>query len=950
MSDGWRMSDFESLTTERGTELSRRLCLRYIYRDQVAFREYFMQRVSRRRFLMRYTFIPVLQSLDQGDTLLAAGRGSGKCADLLTFLYDSRTGLRRHLRLIEPGDPVVGVNEKAQVVSVPAVEVISNGVRECVEVVTGSGRRVVVTPDHRFLSVDGWKPIEAFRVGETVAAPMRLPEPTEPQGLPPAVVDLMAIMLAEGSLTARSIRFTKPDFEIQKIARAAGDVLGCDLHVFSRGQCSLVKRDRLAPHPVRVWADQVGLAWVRSPERFIPDGILRLPNTQLGRFLAVYWMCDGHVAAIGTPELTIASRGLAEQVQHVLLRFGVQSRLSHKPAKCGNKIFDAWRVTVYASSFEAFAQEIPIWGEARRRIEAAVQRKLNPNIGYPTRSAILRQLFAETWREMDAPERARAREYVRQMIDGAHQRDPLRPFKERTLNPVSIAAWAAALGLDAEAALASSPDLWWDPVESITPIGLREVGDLSVPETGCFVAADLVVHNSYTVLEPFPVQRALTRPGEETLITSFRKTHVADRCERIIDYFELSRLKVYVRRIVRSPHYMIQLWNDHIIYGISVGDDPEARMAQGKHASAIIIEEAHQYPKRAAEKLQGAQDPRGSNTLMIGVPDGRVATPFRSADTEYPSFKGRRFHISKRTDPYYSQDQKNKDIGMYGSEESDLFVGEVDAQWGSPTWGAWDLEAIQRCQIMGAVPKWWPAEVSGKDLKDGRVEIPTAYTRIGTPHLKRGRRIMAIDVGYSQPSEIGIFEQDVSSGRWQWIFRGRLVNRMEHHHQAQLLLELEKLYRVHEIGVDSTEGEGRAICFELETALGHSRVHRIAANENVVTGYLERPEEPLQEVVENSKLVATRELRNLFSAGMVQMPEDLRVILDFNQEKESKGQDQIVRIKTPEDVHIPDMFRVFAMVLFRNNPPIPSGASAAEGIECEWGDASMNPWAVPSLY
>ena len=81
---------------------------------------------------------------------------------------------------------------------------------------------------------------------------------------------------------------------------------------------------------MRELCERHGLWGLRSAEKFVPEAIFGLDEGRLERFLAVLYACDGHAYAsdrlhqIGYS--TISER-LALDVQHLLLRLGIVSRI-----------------------------------------------------------------------------------------------------------------------------------------------------------------------------------------------------------------------------------------------------------------------------------------------------------------------------------------------------------------------------------------------------------------------------------------------------------------------------------------------------------------------------------------------------------------------------------------------------------------------------------------------
>lgn len=423
---------------------------------------------------------------------------------------------------------------------------------------------------------------------------------------------------------------------------------------------------------------------------------------------------------------------------------------------------------------------------------------------------------------------------------------------------------------------------------------------------------------SYCFLEPELVRKALARPGEETLVTSLRRIHIVDRLERVIDYFEhIPLFHLFLQRVVRAPAYVVYLKNGHLIHGISVGDDIEARMAQGKHASTLIVEESQQFPLRAWLKIQGAKDPRGCTTTMVGVPDGRLDTPFRKADTDYAAFEGRRIHASRRHDPYFDQKTKHELEDVLGGEDQDLYKQEVDAEWGHPVWSAWDIDAIYRC-MEPEMPRV-VVEISGKQYRQHGLTPQVACADLPGPDRIGLPTRIAMDVGYSQPSEIGVWT--LWHDRWRLVARVRLVNRMEHDDQAKIVAEIARRYEAEQIGIDTTEGEGRAIATELEAEPAwKDRIVRVGSNETHATGWT--PEG--KEVTEPARAIATRTLRTMWSHRDLAIPKDEDIVSEFNQELEARSLDGSTRVITPPHIHVTDSMRVFAIMRFLDNPPVPA--------------------------
>ena len=93
-------------------------------------------------------------------------------------------------------------------------------------------------------------------------------------------------------------------------------------------------------------------------EKKIPDAILRSPEPVVRAFLRAYFDCDGYAGKQGVI-LSTASEELAEQVQLLLLNFGILSRRRRQKDDC-------WHVHVMGESARRFAEEIG-FGLARKQ-------------------------------------------------------------------------------------------------------------------------------------------------------------------------------------------------------------------------------------------------------------------------------------------------------------------------------------------------------------------------------------------------------------------------------------------------------------------------------------------------------------------------------------------------------------------------------------------------------
>ncbi|HEX8429999.1 MAG TPA: DnaB-like helicase N-terminal domain-containing protein, partial [Longimicrobium sp.] len=264
-----------------------------------------------------------------------------------------------------------------------------------------------------------------------------------------------------------------------------------------------VARTDLAPEGVDVlmsaernaltaWLESLGVMGSGAASKFVPTPVFTMPKAQVALFLNRLFATDGWatVLALGQAQLgySTASEKLARQVQHLLLRFGVIANLRRREVKYRDGRRTAWQIDITdALSISIFAREIGIFGKeaaVQRVVEAIESKRYQTNRdliphGIWTRievakgdepwAALARRAGIEGWSNVHVGQRALSRRRLRQFADA--------------LNDTELRSMAES-------------DVYWDAVVSIEPIGMRQVYDLTIPDTHNFVANDVCVHNT----------------------------------------------------------------------------------------------------------------------------------------------------------------------------------------------------------------------------------------------------------------------------------------------------------------------------------------------------------------------------------------------------------------------------------------------------------------------
>jgi replicative DNA helicase len=396
--------------------------------------------------------------------------------------------------------PVWSMDEHLRMVPRTMTHVFPSGTKEVFLLRLASGREVKATANHPFLTYDGWKPLGELAPGARLAVPRRLDPPLWPTPMAEPEIIMLAHLTGDGCVAPRQpIHYTSEDeANLEAVERAAGHFgitprripQGTWSHVYLPSPHRLTHGRR---NPIAEWLDNFGLYGKRAHEKFLPREVFALPDEQVRLFLRHLWATDGSVTVgkAGTGAVRIyyatSSRQLADDVQMLLLRVDVRSRLrrvDHKNGRVG------WTVDISGVDDQArFISEVGVHGARARQCAAAAVRlasvKANTNLDTVPR---------EVWDRVRS-QMAEKRISTRSMQAAAGSRYCGSAFCKSSPSRTRLAAVARVVA-DAELELLATSDVFWDVVADIEYIGTEEVFDATVLGTHNFIANGVVSHNS----------------------------------------------------------------------------------------------------------------------------------------------------------------------------------------------------------------------------------------------------------------------------------------------------------------------------------------------------------------------------------------------------------------------------------------------------------------------
>lgn len=432
-------------------------------------------------------FDDMTRGIHPGELFLFAGRPG--CLAGETEIYDPVSGYFDTIEEMvkkEKGD-VYFYNELTQQLEQKTpYRYLDQGEREALVITTASGRRIVATDNHPFLTHNGWRQAGSLTVGIALATTKRLPEPTNTTKMSESKIRLLAHFLTEGGLTTPSYTFTNSEEEIVEDCKKAVAEHGGELKSTGTSYCYRINKTA-SLRPIMI---QYGMHGKYSYEKEIPREIYSLSNEQLKFFIGTVWSDDGSIwttskcASFGT-----ASRKFTLAIRHLLLRFDIHCKYTER--ENGKKSAFEIQITGVRDlkKFKKAFGEHLIGVKKERLSGYDLSQEGNVNV----------DMFPPSVLELVEEEKAKLNLSWKSLLGNKHNGIPYRcrsigvsrQWLERVNRKLNSSRIRELI----------DSNVYWDKIVSISLDEKQKVYDLSIPTDSIgqepnFVANGFIVHNS----------------------------------------------------------------------------------------------------------------------------------------------------------------------------------------------------------------------------------------------------------------------------------------------------------------------------------------------------------------------------------------------------------------------------------------------------------------------
>lgn len=359
--------------------------------------------------------------------------------------------------------------------------VYNNGQRECLRITLANGQTIDCTPDHKIKVLQGlrevWREAKDLVVGNNLAVYHSYKAQTS-AGLSRAECWMLGHMIGDGSYDQHGVCLHASTSKLDGILSAVNELIEQGILVdtaFSRRTIDNQNFKEIQLHfgakGPKDWLDKCGVDYNyigSGRQKHLPTSVYSMSKEEFMSFVAGWYEADGSIWKYysffdlleGTPQLSCYNESLYKDLLTLLISHG----------------FDA-RVFIDQKSMDG----VGYIGEREIR-----PTKLSASVYLRKQSGYFNE-----------PE---LREYLLEHSSYTNYKN------ERIVSATALKDSRRRISPEM---LSTLPELsgnkWFTPIVKIESIGVKTVYDLEVPESHCFVANNVVVHNCTTEYTKLPM-------------------------------------------------------------------------------------------------------------------------------------------------------------------------------------------------------------------------------------------------------------------------------------------------------------------------------------------------------------------------------------------------------------------------------------------------------------
>jgi len=443
----------------------------------------------------------------QGVNVIFGSTDAGKCLSEDTLIINPETGERKQIKDLITNPfrwKVLALNSDNKLETSKIMAITANGLKEVYQLTTKSGRKIKTTFNHRFLIPEGWKELQYLKKGDFIAVPNKIKFQLSEEDLTPESSRLLGYLIGDGGTTG-NICFTNAEKNLLNdfiycLKTVCGDHL-ISKHKKSKAYSLYLtkplkyKNRHIGKSGVHKFCEKYNIKGYKSKEKRIPSEMFQTSLNNIANFIGALFDCDGFVPTNArTLEYSSSSEKLIRGIQHLLLRFGINSRLIFCYKKYNNKKFPHYILFINGwKNMKLFYENIPLQGKKKQLLKKRIEQYntikyyINPHDNLPR---FLGNIINEKCKKI----KLTAKE-IRKKTGLFGNKCYFINGQNKNLSR-NVAEKLAILLKSSKIDKIVFNDIFWDEVKEIKSIGKKPTYDLEIEKNRNFVANDIIVHNS----------------------------------------------------------------------------------------------------------------------------------------------------------------------------------------------------------------------------------------------------------------------------------------------------------------------------------------------------------------------------------------------------------------------------------------------------------------------
>jgi intein/homing endonuclease len=606
--------------------------------------------------------------LIRNEMVIASGRSIGKCLES-DQLVRMNTGEYVKLgSLIGKEFDVESFNEETRKFYWTKAIATDNGVKSTLKITLINGYNTTVTHEHPFLTQRGWIEAKDLRIDDYTVQPKCLPDHPYPNDeVSDEELKIIGYILADGSITGNGIRYSKQNpkavNEMRNIVKKFDCLLKKDYKSQDRSRRGSYRISKISGknNDLITLLKKVGLWGKNSHTKFIPDKYLKCSNKKLAILLNRLFTSDGWVDKRGV-SLSMVSERLIDQIQLILLRYGIRANKSTKHVKYNGGINIAYTLNIAKTYLRTFFNEIGMFTKLTDDVTLLNEASFDLHkYEIPLTDTLRKQLEDDrkfTYKELESNQCRIRNEYM-------------------LLNEEKLKRYTILNGVEDKYRYLYD-NIIWIKVKSIEDAGEHHTVAVEVPETNTHIINGVLSHNTSSI-EHMIFMIAITQPKKWIGYIVRNQRHAVVLAQHLIDYFNKNEFTREMFMAYDKKDRVFTMRNGAKIEIRIVGHDKTgATTLVSGHYDFLFIDEAQLLLRKILDELLPSVK-EGGKIIVAGVPNDIRDTVLYYYVTRKAALY---YRYSSEESADWDEQKEQRAIEIYGGKHSSQYRNLVGGFWG----------------------------------------------------------------------------------------------------------------------------------------------------------------------------------------------------------------------------------------------------------------------------